>query len=108
MGRLGVVGIGRADEAIGADAQGVLGSLEERHVAIDERLGLQALLGGGGGDIHRVLVGAGEEAGVVADHAVPAGDDVGTDDLVEGVQARLVVGVGDGSGQVEAASFGHG
>ena len=108
MGRIGVVGIGGADEAIGADAQRVLGGLEEGHLLVHEGLGLEALLGGGGGDVDRVLVGAGQEAGVVADHAVPAGDDVGADDLVEGVQARLVVGVGDGGGQVEAAWFGHG
>ena len=48
-------------------------------------------------------------AGVAAAHAVdrggqPAGDDVRPDDLVQGVQARLVVGIGDGRGQVVASA----
>ncbi len=108
MGGLGVIGVGGADEAVGADAQRVLGAAEEGHRLVDECFGLEALLGSGGGDVDRVLVGAGQEAGLIADHAVPARDDVGPDDLVEGVQAGPVVGVGDGGGQVEAASVGHG
>ena len=55
-----------------------------------------------------MLVRAGQEARVVAQHPVPAGDDVRPDDLVQRVQARLAVGVGDRGGQVVAASVRHG
>ncbi len=105
---IGVVRVRGADEAVGADAERVLGGSEERHHLIDEGLRLQALRRGSGGDVDRVLVGAGQEARVVAEHTVPARDDVGSDDLVQRVQAGSVVGVGDGGGQVEAASFSHG
>jgi hypothetical protein len=53
-------------------------------------------------DVHRVLVGPGEEARVVADHPVPTGDGVGADHLVERMDAGLAVGVGDRGRQVEA------
>ena len=108
LGGADVVGVGRPDEPVGRDAEGVLGRPEQRDHLVDELARRAALVDGGLGDVDRVLVGAGQEARVVAEHPVPARDDVGADDLVEGVQARLVVGVGDGGGQVEAGSVGHG
>ena len=93
----------------GAIEQRVLGVREQRDLLVDERRAAsrpsstRAL-----GDVDRVLVGAGQEARVVALHPVPAGDDVGPDHLVQGVQAGLVVGVGDGGGQVVARTVGHG
>jgi hypothetical protein len=46
-----------------------------------------ALVDGGLGDVDRVLVGAGQEPRVVAEHPVPARDRVGADDLVQRVHA---------------------
>ena len=60
------------------------------------------------GDVDRVLVGAGQEARVVAAHPVPARDHVRPDHLVQGVEAGLVVRVRDGRGQVVAVALGHG
>ena len=61
-----------------------------------------ALVDGALGDVDRVLVGPGQEPRVVAEHPVPARDDVGADDLVERVQARLVVRVGDRGREVDS------
>ena len=44
----------------------------------------------------------------IAGHAVPTRDDVSADDLVQRMKPRPVVGIGDGSGQVETRSVGHG
>ena len=108
LGRPDVVRIGRPDEAVRRDGQGVLGHPEEADLLVDERARRAALVERALGDVDGVLVGAGQEPRVVADHPVPAGDDVGADDLVERVQARLVVGVGDGRGQVVTRSVRHG
>ena len=59
--------------------------------------------GGGGGalDLLAVLVGAGEEEGVVAEQAVAAGDDVGGDGGVGVADVRARVDVVDRGGEVE-------
>ena len=106
--RLEVVGVGRADEAIGRDQELRLGFLEDCRDLVDERLRVLALLGGPVSDVERMLVGAGQESRVVALHPVPARDRIGPDDLVQRVQAGLVVGVGDGGGQVETRGRRHG
>ena len=92
----GVVGIGGADEPVRANQQLRLARLEEGNLGVDEGLWAHPLLCGAGGDVDRVLVGAGQEADLVAAHAAPTGDGIGADHLIERVQARLVVGVGDG------------
>ena len=92
----------------GVIARAVLGRLEQRDLLVDELARRAALVDGGLGDVDRVLVGAGQEPRVVAEHPVPARDRVGADDLVQGVEARLVVGVRDRRGQVVAGSVGHG
>ena len=102
-----VVGVGRPDEPVGADQQRVLGGPEQLDLLVDELARRAALVGRGLGDVHRVLVGAGQEPRVVAEHAVPARDDVRPDDLVHGVQAGGVVRVRDGGREVVAAAFGH-
>ena len=103
-----VVRVGRADEPVRRDRQGVLGRLEQGDLLVDELARRAGFVDGGLGDVDRVLVGAGQEPRVVAEHPVPAGDRVGADHLVQGVQARLVVGVRDRRGQVVARSVGHG
>ena len=103
-----VVGVGRPDEPVGRDRQRRLGRLEQGDLLVDELARRATLVDGGLGDVDRVLVGPGQEARVVAEHPMPAGDRVGADDLVQRVQARLVVGVRDGRGQVVAGSVGHG
>ena len=71
-------------------------------------LGRHAERLGGLGDVDAVLVGAGQEPGLVARHPVPAGDDVRADDLVDRVQPGRVVRVGDRGREVEAVAVGHG
>ena len=91
-----VVGVGGADEPVRANQQLRLARLEERNLGVNEGLRAHPLLGGSGGDVDRVLIRAREEANFVTTHAAPTGDGVGADYLIERVQARLVVGVGDG------------
>ncbi len=92
----------------GAMARAVLGGMEQGDLFVDELARRSALVDGRLGDVDRVLVSAGQEAGVVADHPVPARDRVGRDHLVQGVQTGLVVGIRDRGGQVEARAVGHG
>ena len=103
-----VIGIRRPDETIGGDGERGFGRLEQLDHLVDELARVAAQLLGAHGDVDRVLVGAGQEPGVVALHAVPARDGVGADDFVEGVDARLVVGIGDRGRQVIAGSVGQG
>jgi hypothetical protein len=103
-----VVRIARPDEAVGADEEGVLRRLVERDVFVDEFLGRLAELSGPLGDVHGVLVDAGQESRPIALHAVPSSQDVRSDDLVQGMEAGAIVGVGDGSCDVEAIDRAHG
>ena len=107
LGREVVVGVGRADEPVGADEQRVLGRPEQRDLLVDELARRSSFGLGRLGDVHGVLVRAGQEPRVVAQHAVPARDDVRPDDLVHRVQAGGVVRVRDGGRQVVPAAFGH-
>ena len=95
-----MVGIGGANESIWGDQKERFALLEEGDVLVDERLRGEPLLFCTRGDIDRVLIGASEEAHLVAPHATPARDHIRPDHLIERVQARLVVGVGDGRRQV--------
>ena len=108
LGRPDVVRVGRPDEPVGRDRERVLGRLEELDLLVDELARRSALVDGGLGDVDRVLVGAGQEARVVADHPMPARDHVGADHLVQRVDAGLGVGVRDGRGQVVTGTVGHG
>ncbi|HJP90234.1 MAG TPA: hypothetical protein VJ850_14460, partial [Candidatus Limnocylindrales bacterium] len=58
LGRPVVVGVGRADEPVGADEEGVLGRFEQLDLLIDELARGLALRLGGHRDVHGVLVGA--------------------------------------------------
>ena len=92
----------------GAIASASSAVLEQRRPSRRRTRAGPALLGGRLGDVHRVLVGAGQEARVVADHPVPARDHVRPDHLVQGVQAGLVVRVRDRGRQVVARRSGMG
>src|SRR5258705_1594711 len=106
--RADVIGVGRPDEPVGGDRQGLVGRVEHDDLLVDELARRAALVDGGLGDVDRVLVGHGQEPRVVGEHAMPARDRIRADDLIQGVEARLVVGVRDGRGQVVAGSVGHG
>ena len=108
LGRLEMVGVGRPDEPVGRDLEGRLRGAEEGHVRVDEVARRPTLLGRPLDDVDGVLVGPGQKARGRAEHPVPAGDDVRADDVEQGVQTRLVVGVGDRRGQVEPVRGGHG
>ena len=103
-----VVGVGRPDEPVGRDPEARFGGPEELDHLVDERLGALALLLGRHRDVDRVLVRAGEEAGVVADHPMPAGEHVRGHDLVQRVQAGPVVRVRDRGREEVASTLGHG
>ena len=107
LGGPDVVGIGRPDEAIRTDGQSVLSRLEVADLLVDERLRRPTFVQRALGDVDRVLICPGQEARLIALHPVPACDDVRPDHLVQGVQARLVVRVRDGGGQVVTGSVAH-
>ena len=60
------------------------------------------------GDDTRFLTGTDEHSVNIAQHPVPARDDVCADHLVHGMDARGVVRVRDRGRQVEARAVGHG
>ena len=97
LGGPDVVRVGRPDEAVGADEQRVLGRPEERDVLVDE--GLAACMPSSAArwamltECSSVPV---RKRVSIALHPVPARQDVRPDDLVQGVEAGPVVGVGDG------------
>ena len=68
---------------------------------VGELLGRDAGGGGGALDFLAVLVGAGEEEGVVAEEAVAAGEDVRDDGRVGVADVRARVDVVDRGGEVE-------
>ena len=95
-----MIGISGANEAIWGDEEKRLALLEEGDVFVDERFRAEPLLYCTRGDVDRILIGAGEEAHLVAPHATPTRDHIRPDHLIERVQAGLVIGVGDGRCQV--------
>ena len=95
-----MVGIGGANESIWGDQKERFALLEEGDVLVDERLRAEPLLQRSCGDIDRVLIGPRQEAHFLAPHASPTRDHIRPDHLIERVQSRLVVGVGDGRCQV--------
>ena len=108
LGRPDVVRIGRPDEPVRRDRQRILGRLEHGDLLGQEVERRASLVDRRLGDVDRVLVRPGQEARVVAGHPMPARDRVGPDHLVERVETRLVVRVGDRGREVVARSVGHG
>ena len=98
--------LGGADEVVVGDVERLPRIAEAAADLVDERLRLPAGFGGGVVDLLAVLVGAGEEPGVVAVRAVPARQEVGGHRGVGVTDVRLVVHVVDRGGDV-AGGFGH-
>ena len=105
--RLGVAGLGGADEVVVADVEQRPGVAEPGTGAVGLLDGAEARLLGRPQHLQAVLVGAGEEPGVVADQAVPAGQRVGGDRRVGVTDVRDVVDVVDRRRHVEAVGHGH-
>ena len=99
-GRLDVVGVGGADEAVERDAELLLHRLEGVGVAPGEVGGRDALGGGRLGHLEPVHVGSGQEADVEAVEPLEPRNRVGGDLLVGVADVRCPVGVVDGGGDV--------
>jgi hypothetical protein len=97
-----VARLGRADEVVVADVEDVPGLLESRGRGVRPVTGRHVVLGRRVGHLLAVLVGAGEELGLVADQPVPTGHGVGVDGAVGVAHVRGVVHVVDRGGDVEA------
>ena len=87
--------LGGADVVVVGDAHAVPEVAEAGGDLVGELLRGDAGGGGGALDLLAVLVGAGEEEGVVAEQAVAAGDDVGRDGGVGVADVRARVDVVD-------------
>ena len=87
---------GGADVVVVGDAHALPERLELGGDLVGELLRRDAGGGGAALDLLAVLVGAGEEEGVVAEEAVAAGDDVGGDGGVGVADVRARVDVVDG------------
>ena len=103
------MGVGGADVVVVGDAHAVPEGAEGGGDLVGEVLRGEAGGGGGALDFLAVLVGAGEEEGVVAEEAVAAGDDVSRNGRVGVADVRARVDVVDRSGEVELfCVVGHG
>ena len=96
----GVALLGGADEVVVVDVQQVGRLAKPQAVAVGEGLGLDALGLGRLLVLQPVLVGAGDEAHVVAEQAVPAGHGIADDHLVGVADVGRVVDVHDRRRQV--------
>ena len=102
-----MIGIGRADEAVVADAQRRRHVLERADLRVDIGLGCDA--GGTRGlrDLEAMLVGTGQESHGFAVEAVKPRDCVGRDDLIGVAHVRAAVGVCDRCRDVEGVRRFH-
>ena len=107
LGALLVAGFGGADVVVVGDAHAVPEVAELDGDLVGELLRGDSGCGGGALDLLAVLVGAGEEEGVVAEQAVAAGDDVGRDGRVGVADVRARVDVVDRGSEIELL-LGHG
>ncbi len=96
-----VLGAGGADVVVVGDAHALPEVCEGLGDLVGELLGRDAGGGGGALDLLAVLVGAGEEEGVVTEQAVTAGEDVGHDGGVGVADVGARVDVVDRRGDVE-------
>ena len=100
--------VGRADEVVVGDVDG----LQQRQPLVGDQpvgplLRRRAVGGGRAQDLLPVLVGAGQQPGVVARLAVPAGQDIGGDLGVGVPDVRDIIHVEDRRGDVERRAVGH-
>ena len=93
--------VGGADVVVVGDAHALPEVLEGGGDLVGELLRRDSGGGGGALDLLAVLVGAGQEEGVVAQQAVAAGDDVGRDGGVGVADVRARVDVVDRRREVE-------
>ncbi len=100
-----VAGLGGADEVVVGHVEQVGRGPEAGAVGVGQGLGVEALGVGRLLVLQPVLVGAGDEAHVVAQQPVPPGDGVADDDLVGVADVGRVVDVADRRREVEA--LGH-
>ncbi len=105
LGAALVGGVGGADVAVVRQAHAVPEGAEGLRDLVGELLGRDAGGGGGALDLLAVLVGAGEEEGVVPQEAVAAGEDVGDDGGVGVADVGARVDVVDRGGDVELFGF---
>ena len=96
-----VLGAGGADVVVVGDAHALPEVFERLRDLVGELLGRDAGGGGGALDLLAVLVGAGEEEGVVAEQAVAAREDVRDDGGVRVADVGARVDVIDRGGDVE-------
>ena len=96
-----VAGLGGADVVVVGDAHALPEGAELGGDLVGELLRRDAGGCGGALDLLAVLVGAGEERGVVAEEAVAAGDDVGGDGGVGVADVGARVDVVDRGGEIE-------
>ena len=97
--------LGRADVVVVGEAHAVPQRAELRGDLVGELLRWDASGGGGALDLLAVLVGAGEEEGVVAEQAVTAREHVGNDGRVRMADVRPRVDVVDRRGEVKLLLF---
>jgi hypothetical protein len=90
-----VPGLRGADEVVVGDVQQLPGVTEALGRAVRHLLGADAVGLGRPLDLEPMLVGAGQEEGVVAQQAVPAGEGIGDDGGVGVSDVRCVVDVVD-------------
>jgi len=96
-----VLGAGGADVVVVGDAHALPEILEGLRDLVGELLRRDAGGGGGALDLLAVLIGAGEEEGVVTEQAVAAGEYVRNDGGVRVADVRARVDVIDRGGDVE-------
>jgi len=99
-----VTGIGRADEEVVGGIHTPRHLLERGRIPIDELLHVEPGLGRNPRDVRPVLVGAGEEEGLVPTLAVVPGENVSRDRRIRVPDMRGRVDVVDGRRQVEPHS----
>ncbi len=98
-----VAGLGRTDEVVVGDVEGVPGVAEVLGGLVDELLGRDPAGLGRPLHLQPVLVGAGQVEDVVAPEPPPPGEHVAGHRRVGVTDVRNVVHVIDGGGDVEAA-----
>ena len=103
-----MAGIDRgSDELVVPEVERVGQVAEPFRVAVHQLARGDALLLGGEDVGQRVLVGAGEDVGIVAAEPVKTAEAVGLDELLDDAHVRPAVDVGDGGGDVVPVSSGH-
>jgi hypothetical protein len=94
---------GRPDEVVVADVEPGRQPPEDLRIAVHQRAHRKAFTLGGQDIRQAVLVGAGQEPGVIAAEAVVAGEDIRLDQLERKAEVRLSVDIRNGGRDIERA-----